>query len=60
MRKGLFMASTLPFKLNILGLENFEKRYIYIQIGKYENSAIYNNLFKFKEFTARNKIFVYS
>lgn len=60
MTKGLFMLSTLPFKLNTLGCEKFWKDIIVFQIGKYENSAIYNNLFKFKEFTTGNKIFVYT
>ena len=60
MRKGLFMLSTLAFKLNTLGHEKLWKEIIVFQTGKYENSAIYNHLFKFKEFTAGNKTFVYT
>jgi len=41
-------------------MKSFEKIYFFFLIGKYENSAIYNHLFKFKELTAGNKIFAYT
>jgi hypothetical protein len=54
------MLSTLSFKLNTLGHEKLWKDIIVFQIDKYESSAIYNNLFKFNEITAGNKIFIYT